>query len=130
MRRVPTVFVSHRHHEQDDADHLRARLGGRWRVVSHPVTADAAEIWQSTCRRLIGESDAVVCIVGDRTAESPNIEWELERAGELGRPLFAMRARAAAAPALPRALATRGMTLLEPDELEARLRILVPERVG
>jgi hypothetical protein len=127
---VARVFVSYRYPEHGDAQRLRARLGERWEVLTHAVTPEAAATWQAECRRLIMEADAVVCIVGDGTAGSPNVEWELETAIALGRPVLAVRAQSATAPALPAPLAARGGTLFAPDALPRRLDEVALERAG
>jgi hypothetical protein len=124
---VGTVFVSHRRPEQADADRLAERLGPAWRILAHPVVATAADTWQADCRRLIGEADALICIVGDGTADSPNVTWELQTALALGRPVLALRAEAAAAPALPSPL--RG-PLVEPADLPGRLDAVTLSRAG
>jgi hypothetical protein len=121
------VFISHRRAEQADADRLVDRLGGRWRVVTHAVSPAAAETWQQACRRLLGDADAVVCIVGDDTAASPNVEWELKTAIELGRPVIPVRAQGSATPDLPTPLTG---PLIEDDDLPARLDEVALERAG
>lgn len=125
-----SVFVSHRRPEQADADRLGKRLGARWRLLSHPVARAASETWQHECRRLIETADAVVCIVGDTTAASPNVDWELETARRAGRPVIAMRSPHAAAPVLPAALAASGEALIEPGDVDTRLEEAVLERAG
>ena len=99
-------------------------------MVTHAVEPQAAGTWQHECERLIRQADAVVCIVGDTTAGSPNVEWELEQALRHGAPVLAVRAPAAPAPALPAPLAARRAPLLEPDDLPARLDEVVLERTG
>jgi hypothetical protein len=127
---VARVFVSYRYPEHGDAQRLRERLGARWEVLTHAVKPDAAATWQAECRRLIAEADAVVCIVGDGTAGSPNVEWELETAIALDRPVLAVRGEHASAPALPAPLAARGSALLAPQDLPRRLDEVALERAG
>jgi nucleoside 2-deoxyribosyltransferase len=127
---VGNVFVSHRVAEQDDADHLREMLRGRWDVVTHAVSPAEAETWQRECRRLIESADAVIVIVGDRTAESSNVDWELETALGLARPVLAVRAARSARPALPAPIVARGSALLEPDAVLSRLDEVALERTG
>jgi TIR domain len=124
---VGTVFLSHRRTEQADAEAIARRLGDRWRIVTLPVRPAA---WQDAYRELVSRADAVVCIVGERTAESPNVGWELETALELGRPLLAVRSAAAPAPRLPAPLAARRIPLIEADDVAARLAEAVYERAG
>ena len=130
MVAVSTVFLSHRRGEKDDADALTKQLQGRWEVVTHAVDPAAAATWQADCRRLIAAADAVVCIVGPDTALSPNVDWELETALLLGRPVIAARAAAAPAPRLPAPLAARGARLHEPRELPERLDEVALEHAG
>lgn len=125
-----TVFISHRRSEQRDADALIDRLSGRWRVLTHAVDPEAADTWQAECSRMIGESDAVVCVVGPRTALSPNVDWELETAAALGRPVIAVRGADAGTPDLPAPLAARGARLREAHELRALLDEVAFERAG
>jgi TIR domain len=127
---VGRVFLSYRYPEREDAWRLRDRLGPSWEVLTHAVKPDASETWQGECRRLIAGADAVVCIVGSGTAESPNVDWELETAIALGRPVLAMRGEGAAAPALPAPLAARGDGLLEPESLSRQLDEVALERAG
>ena len=124
------MFLSHRFAEQAEADRLAAQLRPRWTVVTHAVTPEAATTWQRDCRPLIGRADAVVCIVGDRTAESTNIDWEIETALARGVPVIAVRSPEAIAPALPAPLAARGSRLLETIELPTRLDEVALERAG
>jgi hypothetical protein len=127
---VVRVFVSYRYPEHSDAQRLRERFGARWEMLTHAVKPDASATWKAECRRLIAEADAVVCIVGDGTAASPNIEWELETAIAFGRPVLAVRAEPAAAPALPAPLAARGSALIAPEDLPRRLDEVALERAG
>ncbi len=125
-----TVFISHRRTEQREAEALVERLRGRWRVVTHAVDPAAARTWQADCRRHIADSDAVVCIVGPDTALSPNVDWELETAFALGRPVIAVSAADAGSPRLPAPLAARGAGLHELHELPERLDEVALERAG
>lgn len=125
-----TLFISYRRAEQDDADELRRDLAGRIRVTSHTVTPAAAATWREECQRLIRSADAVVCIVGDQTAESPNVDWELETAFRIDRPVLAVRAGESVDPELPEPLADHRCSLLEPDDLRLRLEALAYERAG
>jgi hypothetical protein len=127
---VATLFISHRFAEQPDADRLRQQLGSRWRILTHAVSREAAATWQEECRQLIQRADAVVCIVGDRTAESPNVDWELETALASGTEVIPVRAERSVAPALPASLVARRSGLLEAGDLPARLDEVAFERTG
>ena len=115
-----TVFVSSRTTEKADVEGLEAALGQRWALLRHAVTPAAEASWRNECRRLIEAADVVVCVVGETTAESPNVEWELEVALAIGRPVVAVRASAAVAPRLPQPIADAD--LAEPAALLDRLR--------
>lgn len=125
-----TVFVSHRATEQADADRLREGLEPHWAVVTHPISPEGATTWREECRRLIASADAVIVIIGDRTAESPNVGWELQTALERGMPVLAVRAEHADAPPLPGPVVARVRELLEPEDLLTRLGEVSLERAG
>jgi nucleoside 2-deoxyribosyltransferase len=127
---VGSVFLSHRYPERDDARWLRERLGAEWRVLTHAVTPEAAETWRAECRRLITEADAIVCIVGTSTAESPNVAWELKTALAVGRPVIAASSASAESPELPAPLAARGTPLLALEDVPRRLEEVALERAG
>jgi TIR domain len=116
---VGTVFLSYRRTEQPDADAIARRLGDRWRIVSLPAKLGE---WQDRYRELVRTADAVVCIVGEHTADSPHVDCELETAFELGRRVIAMRSPGTPAPRVPTPLA--GSTLIEPDDVAARLAVV------
>jgi hypothetical protein len=124
---VRTVFLSYRWTERPDADAIARRLGNRWRIVTLPNKPDA---WQDEYRELVREADAVVCIVGEHTADSPHVDWELETAFEFGRPAIPVRSPGAPAPRMPAPLAARGSALIEPDEVATRLAEVAYERTG
>jgi hypothetical protein len=127
---VATLFISHRFPEQGYADQLERTLEPGWTVRTHAVSPDAAGTWRDDCRLLIQGADAVLCIVGDTTADSPNVDWELETAMTGGAPVLAVRAPGSVAPRLPAPLAARRARLLEPEELPARLDEVALERAG
>jgi hypothetical protein len=124
---VRTVFLSYRRTEQPDADAIARRLGDRWRIVTLPTKPDA---WQDEYHDLVREAVAVVCIVGEHTADSPHVDWELETAFELGRPVIAARSPGSPAPRMPAPLAARGSTPIETDDVAARLAEVAYERTG
>jgi nucleoside 2-deoxyribosyltransferase len=127
---VGRVFLSHRLADQADADRLRGRLDGPWTVLTHTVSPAAAATWQDECRRLIDETDVVICIVGDTTAASPNVAWEIETALARGTPVIAVRAERSMAPSLPAPLEARGYMLVDPKDAETRLDEVALERAG
>ena len=126
MRRVARVFVSYRHPDSAAAERLRSELEPEWRVITHAVSPERAATWQDECMRLIGDADAMICVVGDTTAASPNVDWEIETALARGIRVLPFRAERSVEPALPRALA--GQRLLELAELAARLDEVALER--
>jgi MTH538 TIR-like domain (DUF1863) len=128
MAHMPAVFVSMRQTEQPDLAIVEAELGERWELLTHAVSPAAEATWRDECRRLIGTADAVVCIVGDETAESPNVDWELEIALSASVPVVAMRSPRARDPRLPAPLAVTGHPLVDPEAVAQRLEALVYER--
>jgi hypothetical protein len=124
---VGTIFLSYRRAEEPDADALRARIGER-RLVSHSASPGAAATWQDECRELLRTASAVVCIVGNGTALSPNVEWELETALGLGLPVVGVRSAASPSPPLPAPLAARGLDLVELEDAAERLDEVAYER--
>lgn len=130
MAHMAAIFVSTRRTEQPDLAMLEERLGARWEILTHAVSPAAEATWRDECRRLIGAADAVVCIVGDATAASPNVDWELETALLMNRPVVAMRSPRARDPRLPAPLAAAGHTLVEAGAIARRLEALLYERAG
>jgi hypothetical protein len=123
---VARVFVSYRHADSAMAEWLKRELEPRWTVLTHAASPERATTWQDECLRLIGDADAMICVVGDTTAASPNVDWEIATALARGTPVLPLRADGSVGPALPRPLT--GQALLEPQELAARLDEVALER--
>jgi hypothetical protein len=129
MPNVGTVFLSFRSPETEDAAQIRALLEPRWTVLTHPVSRAARDTWRRDCERMIGEADAMICIVGEHTAESENVDWELQQALERRRiPVIAVRAQKRDAPMLPERLG--GAEVLERAALPGRLDEVSLERTA
>ena len=126
MGRVARVFVSYRHADSAMAERLKRELEPRWTVLTHAASPERAVTWQEECSRLICEADAMICVVGDTTAASPNVDWEIETALARATPVLPLRADGSVEPTVPAPLA--GRKLLEPQEVAARLDEVALER--
>jgi hypothetical protein len=77
------LFLSFMSRDREDANRLRRRLEQTrdgWRVDVYPRKRVSPEAWQKGVKGLIEFADAVVCLIGDETAASENVKWEIETA--------------------------------------------------
>ena len=95
------IFVSYRTDDAPAREELERGVTQRWkeRWSFKAVAQDGREdesastetSWRDECEALIKDSVAVVCLVGNTTAESQNIEWEIQTAIASQKPILAIR---------------------------------------
>jgi hypothetical protein len=89
--RTLRVFISYRHDDAAAARDLERASNALEGVELCTLPSDATagpRDWRESCRRLIGAADALVCLAGPTTSESPNVAWELEEATRCGIPIL------------------------------------------
>ena len=91
---APKVFISH--HSEDRA---QARLLG-YQIESEQNAMDLEDNspkqpypgnWKVPMTAKIGDSDAVVVVVGEETHKRQAVKWEIRTAKKLGKPVYAVR---------------------------------------
>jgi TIR domain len=90
-QRPVRVFISYRRPDRGQAQRLQAasRSVSGLEFYSFPYDqAKSGTDWRETCRELIRHADAIVCLVGPGTADSPHVAWELDEASKRGLPII------------------------------------------
>jgi len=83
-----TAFVSCRWRDEPHKARLEQQVDREsWELRTYTRLGD--EDWRAGCERMIRDSDAVICLVGDGAGESQGIDWEIRTALELRKPLVA-----------------------------------------
>jgi hypothetical protein len=87
------VFLSYTTTDKPWAERLRGDVR-RWlpntAVIDFPPLPGPDSTWKTVVEEMLRKSDAVICLVGARTATSEPIDWELRRSAELGKPQLAV----------------------------------------
>jgi hypothetical protein len=104
------------------AEALARRHGGRWQLDVFPTDGRWDADWRFECEHRIRACDAMIVLVGEGTADSAPVDWEVRTALAFARPVLALRIEDGDHP-LPRALVEANV---EPAEgtLEAAAAIL------
>jgi len=116
----PRVFISF--HIEDEAmiELLRtqAKNSDKLEFVDYSVKEPFDEKWKTQCTERIKQSKVLVCAIGEDTYSREAVNWEIEKAYELGKPVFGVRLHSEASDRIPHALVTHGAKIL-PWKLEA-----------
>lgn len=87
------VFFANKTTDQGTVDELckqLARAMPNYPIVDLSKKVPALQEWQAVAKPLIGECDAMVCVVGKDAHSSTPIDWEVRTAAELGKPIYAV----------------------------------------
>jgi MTH538 TIR-like domain (DUF1863) len=123
--RPARVFISYRHPDSGYAEELLAasRAVDGLELYSFPYGRPESESdWREIGRKLIGDADVLLCLVGPTTAQSPHVTWELDEASKRGIPIVLA---GPGAPALARQRGGSGIEAVAdraPEKVFARLR--------
>lgn len=89
----PRVFLSFAMEHKPLVDRFRDQAtNGHSGLVfrDYSIKEPVEDAWKIHAERLIRESSATICLVGESTWRSKPVNWEVRRSAELGRPVLAV----------------------------------------
>jgi hypothetical protein len=78
------------------------------------------EKWKSQCKERISQTSAVICMIGENTAERPAVNWELEEAYKQGKKVIGVRIYRDQNHPIPEPLKAHGARIIDWDLAELR----------
>jgi DNA-directed RNA polymerase subunit L len=116
----PRVFISF--HVEDEAmiDLLRsqAKTSDKLEFTDYSVKEPFDEKWKTQCTERIKQSKVFICAIGEYTASREAVKWEINKAYELGKPVFGVRLHSDKNHRIPQAMRDQGAKIL-PWKLDA-----------
>ena len=123
---TPGVFISY--HYKDDVQKvnlLRDQAESSNKLEFHETSSTERypDNWKTYANRNIKRSDVMVVMVGENTAESEAVEYEIEKAHDLDKPVIGMRVQSNESHPIPEAMQKAGDEVIkwELDKLQSQI---------
>ena len=114
--RLRNVFISFHVDDEAQVDLLRSQAKNEnydLEFRDYSVKEPFDEKWRTNCKQRIAQTSAVVCMIGENTAERPAVNWELEEAYRQGKKVIGVRIYRDKNHAIPKVLKDNKAPILE-----------------
>lgn len=91
--RVRNVFISFKIEDEAQVNLLRhqAKEGLGIEFRDYSVKEPFDEKWKTNCKERIAQTSALICFIGEKTAESEAVNWEIKEAYRQGKKVIGVR---------------------------------------
>jgi hypothetical protein len=92
--RIRNVFITFHIDDEAQVNFLRSQAkSGDYDIEfrDYSVKEPFDEKWRTQCRERISQTSAVICMIGEHTAERPAVNWELEESYRQGKKVIGVR---------------------------------------
>lgn len=121
----PRVFISF--HIEDEAMiklfRDQAKNSDKMEFTDYSVKEPFDEKWKTQCTERLKQSSVLVCAIGEDTHSREAVLWEINKAYELGKPVFGVRLQSDKNHKIPKPLLDRGAKIIpwRLDSIQAEL---------
>ena len=123
QERIRNVFISFHVDDEAQVNLLRSQSKSEDFDIAfrdYSVKEPFDEKWKSQCRERIAQTSAMVCMIGEHTAERPSVIWELEEAYKQGKKVIGVRIYRDSNHQIPEPLKIHGARIINWDLAELR----------
>lgn len=128
---TPRVFISFHIDDKGAVELLRyqAKESGKLEFIDYSVKEPFDEKWKTNCTDRINQSSILVVAIGKETYSRDAVLWEINKAYELGKPVFGMRVHRDQSNRIPQPLTEHNADILDwnLDALQAKLDAIKQE---
>ena len=92
--RIRNVFISFSVNDEAQVDLLRAQAKSQRFDVEfrdYSVKEPFDEKWKTSCRERIAQTSALICMIGEKTAQREAVVWEISEAYRQGKKVIGVR---------------------------------------
>lgn len=122
---TPRVFISFHIEDKGAVELLRyqAKESGKLEFIDYSVKEPFDEKWKTNCTDRINKSSILVVAIGKETYDREAVLWEINKAYELGKPVFGMKIHSDQSNRIPQPLSDHDADILDwnLDALQAKL---------
>jgi hypothetical protein len=121
--RIRNVFISFHVDDEGQVNFLRNQATGEnsdLEFRDYSVKEPFDEKWKTQCRERIGQTSALICMIGPNTASREAVAWEIEEAYRQGKKVIGVRIYRDQAHPIPSPLVAHHARILNWDLAEIR----------
>jgi len=114
--RIRNVFISFHIDDEAQVNLLRAQAKSEQFEIEfrdYSVKEPFDEKWKTNCRERIGQTSALICMIGGETAQREAVNWEIEEAYRQGKKVIGVRIYRDRNHAVPKPLLEHGASIVE-----------------
>lgn len=114
--RIRNVFISFHIDDEAQVNLLRAQAKSEQFEIEfrdYSVKEPFDEKWKTNCRERIAQTSALICMIGEETAQREAVNWEIEEAYRQGKKVVGVRIYRDRNHAVPRSLLEQGAPIVE-----------------
>ena len=114
--RVRNVFISFHINDEPQVNLLRAQAKSEQFDIEfrdYSVKEPFDEKWKTNCRERISQTSALICMIGEQTAQREAVNWEIEETYRQGKKVIGVRIYRHENHRVPRPLLEHGAPIVE-----------------